>query len=80
MINGSTQCRCLRCQRSPAFLSRPADKIRRYHLSQNLGDDGFGFRPATSVVNQNLCALLGECQGAGAAYAAGSDSNNSGFA
>jgi hypothetical protein len=41
-------------------------KIRSYPLSPapgiaNLGDDGFGFGLAASIVNQNLRAGLGKC-------------------
>jgi hypothetical protein len=62
-----------------------SSEIRRQRLGPaaavaNLGDDGFGFGLATAIVNQNLCACLGKCQGAGAAYATGSSGNESGFA
>jgi hypothetical protein len=62
-----------------------SSKIRRYRLSAsagvaNLGDHGFGLGLATAIVNQNLCTSLGECQGAGAAYATGGSSNKCGFA
>ena len=62
-----------------------SSKIRRYRLSPaaavaNLGDDGVGFGLAAAIVNQTLCASLSECQGASAAYAAGSSSDKSGFA
>jgi hypothetical protein len=62
-----------------------SSKIGGYHLGPaacvaNLGGDAFRFGFAAAIVNQNLCASLGERQRARAAYAAGSPRNKSGFA
>jgi hypothetical protein len=45
----------------------------------DLGNDSVGFLLATAVVNQDLCALSGECEGAGAADATRSAGDEGGF-